>query len=235
MALSKSTRFVREFLRSDGTSDLIRRYSLPDYCAYTSGDGIFRSDGCLGNKYRFFRYSKRLDFKKCSNAMRGVEISSELRDRITRTHASLSFERSGPTVEYIQFFGLATEYEDTKAPIRADIRRTICAMPCSNCGTQNDIQCDHKNDLYNDPRVTSLDTQTVDDFQPLCRHCNGVKREVKARMLDTKKRYGASQLGFPVDFTHGDDTLDLTNPMWYVGTYWGDCLAFKRVLTLTRS
>ena len=236
MSLSKHARFVEEFLRPDGTSDPISRYNgLPEYCKYTSGDGIFRSDGWLGKRYLFIRYSKSLDLKKCSNALRGVGLSSELRDTIIRTHASLTFEKSGTTVEFIQFFGVATKYEDTKAPIRVDIRRTICAMPCANCGTQVDIQCDHKNDLYNDPRVKSLDTQTIDDFQPLCRHCNSVKREVKARMLVDKKRYRASQLGFLVDFTHGDDTLDLTDPMWYVGTYWGDCRAFKCALMLARS
>ena len=46
--MSKPKQFIRDFLNEEGKSELINRYSLPEYCAYTSGDGIFRNDGWLG-------------------------------------------------------------------------------------------------------------------------------------------------------------------------------------------
>ena len=41
-------------------------------------------------------------------------------------------------------------------------------MICIVCGSASDIVIDHKNDLYNDPRVLNSDTQVPDDFQTLC-------------------------------------------------------------------
>ena len=35
-------------------------------------------------------------------------------------------------------------------------------------------------------------------------------------------------LGFKIDFTSGDETLNKDDPNWYIGTYWGDCIAFKQ-------
>ena len=102
-----------------------------------------------------------------------------------------------------------------------------------NCLSAEEIQCDHKNDLKNDPRVTQdMKTQTLEDFQPLCRHCNMLKKSAKEHMTKTGKRYSAHNLGYSVAFTEGDETLDQSDPHWYIGTYWGDCLAFKQKLTL---
>lgn len=237
--MSKTKRFIERFVRPDGTSNPIVRYSLPPPYYYTSGDGIFRSDGSLGKAYNFFRYSKTLDLRKMSQALRACPNEDEKERIITiirETHSSLTFEKSGNIVEYIQFFGKASVALKDDG-IRKDIRDKICSNPCVNCGTTKDIQCDHKNDLKNDPRVLSLSTQTLDDFQPLCRHCNIVKREMKAKMMSSGKRFGATYLGFPIDFVSGDDTLNMDDPKWYVGTYWGDCVAFKREIytMLTRS
>ena len=53
-------------------------------------------------------------------------------------------------------------------PIRDDIRKALKDQPCVVCGSRSSIVLDHKNDLYNDPRVLDTATQTIDDFQPLC-------------------------------------------------------------------
>lgn len=52
-------------------------------------------------------------------------------------------------------------------------------------------------------------------------------------MESTGKRIGATHLGFSIDFTEGDETLDRSDPNWHKGTYWGDCLDFKKKLSLT--
>jgi len=234
--MSKTKQFIREYLDANGCSPLIERYKLSEPFSYTSGDGIFRSDAILGKKYKFFRFSPRLDFKKVSRCW---ILTDEDKEMITSIHSSLQFisqktgkvVKGGTTVYWFKFFGIGKIIIDKgiSPAIRAEIRK----FPCANCGTRNDIQCDHKNDLKNDPRVLDTATQTIEDFQSLCRHCNDVKRGVKAFTVRTGKRFGAKKIGFPVDFTHGDDTLDLDNPYWYVGTYWGDCLAFKKKLYRT--
>lgn len=233
---SKTKLFIRDFLDANGCSLIIERYNLPVAFAYTSGDGIFRSDGTLGKEYKFFRFSPRLDFKKVSRCW---NLTDEDKANITNIHSSLEFRSKktgkivsgGTTVYWIQFFGFGEKIEDKG--ISHKIAKEIRKLPCANCGTRNDIQCDHKNDLKNDPRVLDTATQIMEDFQPLCRHCNDVKRGVKAFTVRTGKRFGATKMGFPQDFTQGDDTLDLGDPYWYVGTYWGDCLAFKKKLYRT--
>jgi hypothetical protein len=220
-------KFVKDYLSETGHSVLLERYNLPKGLAYTSGDGIFRSDSALGKTYKFFRFSPTFDLKKKSNCW----ILSETEIAIlTAIHQTLSFPaKSGSTVYYIQFFGKAEVDLEEDLP-RNDIKAVICKRPCANCGTHSDIQCDHKNDLKNDPRVLNKKTQELADFQALCRHCNDVKRGCKKQMLQTGMRYSATQLGFPMAFTRGDARLLLTDPHWYVGTYWGDCLAFKQCL-----
>lgn len=136
-------------------------------------------------------------------------------------------EQKGISIFLIKIFGKAAA--ETSRPIRADIRATICAKSCVVCGTAATI-CDHKNDLYNDPRVLNTATQTLDDFQPLCNHCNLQKRQVAKKTRASGKRYGATNIAqlslFGIDFTSGDETFDAADPAAMVGTYWYDPVAF---------
>ena len=101
---------------------------------------------------------------------------------------------------------------------------------CVVCGSKSDLVTDHKNDLYNDPRVLSIKTQTLDDFQCLCNHCNLQKRQVSKKTRETKKRYGATNIPqlkvFGIDFISGDENYDPEDPNAMVGTYWYDPSAF---------
>ena len=88
-------------------------------------------------------------------------------------------------------------------------------MTCVSCGSRSNIEIDHKNDLYNDPRVWDLYTQTLDDFQPLCKHFNDQKRQIVKKMKETNKRYGATNIPmlkcFGIDYIKGDETFDLND------------------------
>ena len=228
--MSKTRQFIRDFLNNEGKSGLIVRYTLPDYCAYTSGDGIFRNDGQLGKKYKFCRFSQRFDPDRKTS--RAWDLTDEDRVMLLEEQSQMTFPRGGRQVYYIKFYGLGVQRR--AATIRGSIKREICKLPCVSCGTTTGIECDHKNDLVleqNDERVLNTQTQTLSDFQPLCKHCNDVKRAVKAKMMREKKRQGAP--GFPscLAFTEGDETLDMTKFDWYKGTYWGDVAAFKREIT----
>jgi hypothetical protein len=136
----------------------------------------------------------------------------------------------GNSIKYFKIFGLKPE-EGTRA-IRKDILAHYKKQRCVHCGSNAEIQCDHKNGLYNDPRVLNLETQTLDDFQALCRHCNCQKRQIDKKTKSSKKRYGATNIislkCYEIDFIEGDATLDLSNPNAMRGTYWYDPIAFHK-------
>ena len=115
-------------------------------------------------------------------------------------------------------------------PIRSDIHAYHKQFGCVVCGSNSDLVTDHKNDLYNDPRVLDSKTQTLDDFQCLCNHCNLQKRQIARVTRETELRYGATHIPllnvFGVDFIYGDDTFDKNDVNAMVGTYWYDPIAF---------
>jgi hypothetical protein len=117
-----------------------------------------------------------------------------------------------------------------KRPIRSDISREIKKSCCVACGSHTDIVCDHKNDLYNDPRVLSLETQIIDDFQALCNHCNLQKRQVCKIERVTGVLYSAKNIP---SFKNGDYPWELTvfderNINCKSGTYWFDIVEWHR-------
>jgi hypothetical protein len=117
-------------------------------------------------------------------------------------------------------------------PIRGDIDKHHKAMGCVVCGSYSDLVTDHKNDLYNDLRVLDSNTQTVDDFQCLCNHCNLQKRQISKKTKELGKRVGATTIPslaiFGIDFTQGDDSFVDTDINAMVGTYWYDPVEFMR-------
>ena len=119
-------------------------------------------------------------------------------------------------------------------PIRRDISNFHKEKGCVVCGSHSDLVCDHKNDLYNDTRVLNEETQTHDDFQCLCNHCNLQKRQVNKKTRETGKRIGATTIPslavFGVDFISGDETFNPDDKNAMVGTYWYDPVAFMKEL-----
>ena len=117
-------------------------------------------------------------------------------------------------------------------PIRNDIHEYHKKMGCVVCGSHSDLVTDHKNDLYNDPRVLNVKTQTIDDFQCLCNHCNLQKRQVSKKTKEIRKRIGATTIPsyavFGIDFVEGDETFDEKDINCMVGTYWYDPIEFAR-------
>jgi hypothetical protein len=105
-------------------------------------------------------------------------------------------------------------------------------MGCVVCGSRSDLVTDHKNDLYNDLRVLDRKTQTIEDFQCLCNHCNLQKRQVSKVTKETGKRIGATTIPslaiFGVDFVEGDENIDESDVNAMVGTYWYDPVEFMK-------
>jgi len=119
-------------------------------------------------------------------------------------------------------------------PIRKDIHNHHKSMSCVVCGSKSDLVTDHKNDLYNDPRVLNKDTQTIDDFQCLCNHCNLQKRQISKQTITEGKRISATTIPslaiFGIDFIQGDETLDITDVNAMKGTYWYDPIEFMNYI-----
>ena len=126
------------------------------------------------------------------------------------------------------------ELNGKNRPIRPDIELHHKAMGCVVCGSNSSLVTDHKNDLYNDLRVLSSKTQTKEDFQCLCEHCNLQKRQISKKTKETKKRVGATTIPqlapFGIDFIEGDESYDEQNVNAMVGTYWHDPIAFMEFL-----
>lgn len=117
-------------------------------------------------------------------------------------------------------------------PIRPDIEKHHKAMGCVVCGSRSDLVTDHKNDLYNDLRVLDAKTQTIDDFQCLCNHCNLQKRQISKKTKEIGKRIGATTIPslaiFGIDFVEGDESIDESDVNAMVGTYWYDPVEFMK-------
>lgn len=124
-------------------------------------------------------------------------------------------------------------------PIRKDIHDFHKSQSCVVCGSKSDLVTDHKNDLYNDPRVLNKDTQTVDDFQCLCNHCNLQKRQVSKKTIQDGKRIGATTIPslsiFGIDFIEGNETLDISDINAMKGTYWYDPVEFIKQVKISLS
>lgn len=195
---------------------------------FGNGGGWSRLDGDFGRKHKvcIIKTNGKKRFSWNQDAQEDKSIDLEL--------ANYVFDK-GTSIMLIKICGL--QDLSSMRPIRKDIRDALYTKPCVVCGTNSQIEIDHKNGLYNDSRVLNSKTQTVDDFQPLCKHCNDQKRQTCVWQKKHNKRYPASlipQLAiFGHDFTQGDETFDETNIDALVGTYWYDPVDFiKKIRSL---
>ena len=117
-----------------------------------------------------------------------------------------------------------------KRPISKSIRKIITDNSCVVCGTNSDIICDHKNDLYNDTRVLDVNTQKLDDFQPLCNHCNLQKRQICKEEEEKKKLYSAKNIQrykqYKFEFPWEKKNFDKRDINCKNDTYWFDPVEF---------
>ncbi len=160
-----------------------------------------------------------------------VDDKKEYESEISKYMIDNKFTKGkGTSIKLLKLCGF---FEANKSrPIRSDIIGYYKNRPCCVCGSKSDLVCDHKNDLYNNPRVLDIKTQKTSDFQSLCSHCNLLKRQICKKAKETGKRYGASNIPslacYGIDFTAGDEKLDISNINAMIGTYWYDPVAFHK-------
>ena len=115
--------------------------------------------------------------------------------------------------------------------ISKNIKKEITSLSCVICGTTSTI-CDHKNDLYNDMNVLDLKKQTINDFQPLCNHCNLQKREVCKIEKKLGRIYSAKNIQryqiYLFEFPWEKKAFDINDSNCKKDTYWFDPIEFDK-------
>lgn len=117
--------------------------------------------------------------------------------------------------------------------IRKDIREDIISRKCVMLGIRGSsvnttIEVDHKDGRKSDWRVSDTKTQRLDDFQPLCKAANDVKRQICKECKQTNKRWDAKNiLGNPYSFYAGSE--DYTEDLGCIGCYQYDPVAYRKV------
>lgn len=142
----------------------------------------------------------------------------------------LELKRKGNAIIAIKLVGYNQD-EHFNQNIRQDIKNAIikrkCVMLGINGSSENTvIEVDHKDGRKNDMRVSDLATQKNDDFQPLCKAANDIKRQICKLCKETDKRWDAKNiLGNPYSFYEGDEQF--TEGLGCKGCYQYDPVEYR--------
>jgi hypothetical protein len=134
--------------------------------------------------------------------------------------------RKGTSVT--RFRVLGTHSKNSNRGIRSDIVKVIRNQPCAMLKTKANIEVDHKNGRYNDERVLNLNTQNINDFQPLCKTINNIKRESCKKCKLTGERFDAKIYGFLISNLNGE-SIHNGNPEGCKGCFFYDVEYFKEI------
>jgi hypothetical protein len=182
--------------------------------------GSWCRESQLGKKYKFVTVKKKGEMIPSRNCSEEDKTSVVLPADFVK--------QPGINLVLIKIIGPYNASSSTRA-IRTDIKAAFKDSVCVVCGTGKP-EIDHKNGLYNDPRVLSTKTQRVEDFQPLCKHCNDQKRQIHKWQTKNGRRYPATKIpmfrNHSIDFVEGDEKYDPNDPNAMVGTYWYDPVEF---------
>lgn len=136
----------------------------------------------------------------------------------------------GNRIDAIRLIGINEELHFSQT-IRKDIadaiRKRKCVMLGVNGTSENTkIEVDHKDGRKNDMRVSEQATQLLEDFQPLCKAANDIKRQICKICKATDKRWDARNLeGNPYSFYEGDENY--TEAQGCVGCYQYDPVEYR--------
>ena len=185
--------------------------------------GSWCRESQLGKKYKF------VTVKKNGEMIPSRNCSEEDKARVVLP-ADFVIQPGPNSIQLIKIIAPYDAPSSTRA-IREDIKKAFKNSVCVSCGTGK-TEIDHKNGLYNDPRVLSTKTQRVEDFQPLCKHCNDQKRQTYKWQTENGRRYPATKIpmfrNHSIDFVDGDEKYDPNDPDAMVGTYWYDPVEFMK-------
>lgn len=155
-------------------------------------------------------------------------------ERNTRKYLNVKLIKEGNKTIGYKFDGFNINNEIKNRQINPEIRKYFDDKNCAHTGSPNKNynkhEIDHKNGRYNEDNVFNIETQKIDDFQPLTQESNKQKREVCKKCKKTNKRYDATYLGYNISVIEG--ILEYNEELGCVGCYWYDCNKFKKSLGL---
>lgn len=147
---------------------------------------------------------------------------------------NLEFDKkqtAGNSIDAIRLNGRKSENSFSQS-IRQDIREYYSKQKCVMLGVRGfsentKIEIDHKDGRKNDLRVSNLATQNLNDFQPLCKAANDVKRHICKQCKESNKRWDAKNIsGNPYSFYAGDENY--TEELGCKGCYQYDPVAYRK-------
>lgn len=141
-------------------------------------------------------------------------------------------QTSGNKIDRIRTVGFQDKPQFNQA-IRKDIRDALKNEPCVMLGINGTsentkVEIDHKEGLKNNVRVSNLSSQTIDDFQPLCKAANDVKRQICKKCKETDTRFDARLIrGYPKAHYKGGEELSIYG---CEGCYQYDPVRYRQVI-----
>ena len=138
---------------------------------------------------------------------------------------------SGNSIDAIRLCGFNEENsfnQSIRADIKAYYKDKKCVMLGVNGYSENTkIEIDHKDGRKDNMRVSDMSSQRIDDFQPLCKAANDIKRHICKKCKETNKRWDAKNiLGNPYSFYEGDENY--TKEIGCVGCYQYDPVEYRK-------
>lgn len=116
----------------------------------------------------------------------------------------------------------AVHTTNRQVPVPKEIKAFYTGKACVFCGTYSQIEIDHK-----DGTREPCEYPCIVDFQPVCGHCNKVKRERCKECRVSGKRFDARLLGFVVGWVRGRTQFS-PSTIRCVGCYWHDPNEFRK-------
>lgn len=147
---------------------------------------------------------------------------------------NIEFDKSltkGNKIDAIRLNGFNIEIQFSQQ-IRRDIKEFYkhknCVMLGINGRSENTIiEIDHKNGRKDDLRLNDLKNQKLDDFQPLCKAANDIKRAICKACKATNLRFDAKNIaGNPYSFYKGG--AKYSAKLGCVGCYQYDPVAYRK-------
>lgn len=133
-------------------------------------------------------------------------------------------EKNGTKIVSVRLDGFNKNAKNR--PIKNSIRKAISAMPCSVLAIGSQIECDHKDGVYDDKNVGDTEKQTISDFQPLSKAANMAKRTHCKQCQETGIRFDAKRLGYTESYIEGSSTTNNCS-----GCYWYDPQFFNKTIS----
>jgi 5-methylcytosine-specific restriction endonuclease McrA len=213
---------------SENFTKIINREVIKQYKELDWGDNG------IGNRWAKKKFNYSVINKNGSVKIYSDNLDDTISDEI-KTDFMTNNKTKSRGIIGIFVHSLKDPSKNDNRPIDKKIRRHFKNEGCVVCGSKSEIVVDHKNDMYNDPRVLNSTTQTIDDFQPLCNHCNLQKRQIQKDEVKTQILYSAKKLptfrAYDFEFPWEKKNYDTYDIYCKKDTYWYDPVEFHNKIS----